>query len=165
MMLCPKETLMSTLIAPPAWDSARFRTWRTTNLCQCAKCGCCGRSSAADTLTHRPPPSIPSCSQATRLTGTPDNACPTENFDRRDQRADCFVSRAAGRSYASRPRPFHFAKPRARHERQLCWPQQRRASVCGSAAALRSGFVPAVSPSALHFFRSPTADRSRLRKI
>jgi len=40
------------------------------------------------------------------------------------------------------------------------WPQQRRASVCGSAAALRSGYVPAVSPPALHFPRSPPADRS-----
>ena len=38
--------------------------------------------------------------------------------------------------------------------------QTRAASVCGSAAALRSGSVPAVSPPALHFFRSPTADRS-----
>ena len=62
----------------------------------------------------------------------------------------------------SRRRPFHSAKPRARHERQECWPQQRQASVCGSAAALRSGCVPAVSPSVLHFSRSPTADRSRL---
>jgi hypothetical protein len=52
--------------------------------------------------------------------------------------------------YTSRRRPFHSAKPRARHERQWCWPQQRRASVCGSAAALRSVFVPAVSPPALH---------------
>jgi hypothetical protein len=40
-------------------------------------------------------------------------------------------------------------------------PQPRRASVCGSAAALRSGSVPAVTPPALHFSRSPTADRSR----
>ena len=30
---------------------------------------------------------------------------------------DCFVSRAIGRSYASRPRPFHYANPHARHER------------------------------------------------
>jgi hypothetical protein len=34
------------------------------------------------------------------------------------------------------------------------------ASVCGSAAALRSGSVPAVSLPALHCFRAPTADRS-----
>ena len=32
-----------------------------------------------------------------------------------------------------------------------------------SAAALRSAFVPAVSPSPLHFSRSPTADRSLCR--
>ena len=38
--------------------------------------------------------------------------------------------------------------------------QNAQASVSGSAAALRSGSVPAVTPSALHFFRSPTADRS-----
>ena len=42
-------------------------------------------------------------------------------------------------------------------------PQKRRASVCGSAAALRSDSVPAVSPSALLFFRSPTADRSQFK--
>ncbi|MGA3142771.1 MAG: hypothetical protein ABSF10_06975, partial [Verrucomicrobiota bacterium] len=36
-------------------------------------------------------------------------------------------------------------------------------SVCGSATALRSGSVPAVSPPALHFFRSPTADRSLIK--
>jgi hypothetical protein len=29
---------------------------------------------------------------------------------------------------------------------------------CGSATAFRFDFVPAVSPSALHFSRSPTAD-------
>jgi hypothetical protein len=34
------------------------------------------------------------------------------------------------------------------------------ASVCGSAAALRYGCVPAVTPPALHFLRSPTADRA-----
>jgi len=33
-----------------------------------------------------------------------------------------------------------------------------------SAAALRYGSVPAVSPPALHCFRPQTADRSRLRK-
>jgi hypothetical protein len=43
--------------------------------------------------------------------------------------------------------------------------QQRRASVCGSAAALRSDSVPAVSPSPLHCFRSPTADRSLIKEI
>jgi hypothetical protein len=61
-------------------------------------------------------------------------------------------------SLSTTPLPLH--KARARHERQLNWPHQRRASVCGSAAALRSGSVPAVTPPALHCFRSPTADRS-----
>jgi hypothetical protein len=45
------------------------------------------------------------------------------------------------------------------------WPHQRRASVYGSAAALRSDFVPAVSPPALHFSRSPTTDRSQIIRI
>jgi hypothetical protein len=31
------------------------------------------------------------------------------------------------------------------------------------AAALRSDSVPAVTPSALHFFRSPTPDRSQFK--
>ena len=63
----------------------------------------------------------------------------------------------------SRRRPFLSAKPRARHERQSNWPQQRRASVCGSAAALRSGCVPldASLRPPLHLPRSPTADRSQ----
>jgi len=50
--------------------------------------------------------------------------------NRRDQRADCFISRAAGRSYASRPRPFHCAKPPARHERP--------AALCGKSGGLPS---------------------------
>ena len=84
-------------------------------------------------------------------TRAPDNGCcPTENFNRRDQRADCYAP---------------LRKPRARHERQCCWPQQRQPSVCGSAAALRSDSVPAVSPSPLHCFRSPTADRSLIKEI
>lgn len=40
--------------------------------------------------------------------------------------------------------------------------KERRASVCGSTAALRSDCVPFVSPSPLHCFRSPTADRSQI---
>jgi hypothetical protein len=36
----------------------------------------------------------------------------------------------------------------------------RWASVVGSAAALRSGSVPVVSPPPLHFPRTPTTDRS-----
>ena len=45
------------------------------------------------------------------------------------------------------------------------WPHQRRASVCGSAAALLSGFVSlnASLRSPLHFPRSPPADRSLIK--
>ena len=63
-------------------------------------------------------------------------------------------------SLSTTPAPLR--KARARHERQFKWPHQRLASVCGSAAALHSGSVPAVSSPALHFPRSPTADRSRV---
>lgn len=66
---------------------------------------------------------------------------------------------------AFRPRPFHSAKPRARRERKFCWPHQRRASVCGSTAALCSDSVPSVSLSPLLCSRSPTADRSRSNSI
>ena len=59
--------------------------------------------------------------------------------------------------------PVPLRKARARHERQFKWPHQRLASVCGSAAALHSGSVPAVSSPALHFPRSPTADRSHVK--
>jgi|GEM_PF-4038140 len=48
------------------------------NLRQCAKCGCCVRSSAGDTLTHHPPPSIPSCSQPQVCPTSQDNGCPTQ---------------------------------------------------------------------------------------
>jgi len=75
------------------------------------------------------------------------------------------LHRLDGRPFALRPRLFRSAKPRASHERQFCWPQERRPSVCGSAAALRSDSVPAVSPSALHFFRLPTADRSKIEQF
>lgn len=42
---------------------------------------------------------------------------------------------------------------------------ERRASVCGLAAALRFGSVPAVSPPPLHCFRAPTADQSLVKCI
>ena len=64
-------------------------------------------------------------------------------------------------SLSTTPVPLH--KPRARHERQSrVGPQRRRASVCGSAAALRSGCDLLCAPlrPPLHFPRSPTADRS-----
>ena len=62
--------------------------------------------------------------------------------------------------------PAPLRKSRARHERQWDWPQQRRASVCGSAAALRSGCdsLNAALRSPLHFPRSPAADRSRVKR-
>ncbi len=84
---------------------------------------------------------------------------------RRDQRAVYFAPRAARRPVALRRRPFHYANPRARHERQLHWPQQRRASVCGAAAgvALRLRFTTRFSPPPLHFSRSPSADRSLVK--
>lgn len=65
----------------------------------------------------------------------------------------------------SRRRPFRFSNRALVTSFHIAVPHQRRASVCGSAAALRSGFVPAVSPPALHFSRSPTADRSQLVRI
>ena len=64
----------------------------------------------------------------------------------------------------SRPRPFHFAN-RALVTSGICnVPHERPASVCGSAAALRSGCDSLCAPlrSPLHFPRSPTADRSVL---
>jgi len=58
--------------------------------------------------------------------------------------------------------PVPLLKRHVRRERQFKWPHQRRASVCGSAAALRSGCdsLNAALRSPLHFPRSPTADRS-----
>ena len=47
----------------------------------------------------------------------------------------------------------------------ILWPQMRRASVCGSALALRSGSAPAVAPPVLHFSPLPTAHRSVIRII
>jgi len=63
------------------------------------------------------------------------------------------LHRLGGRPVSPTTTPVPLHKNRARHKRQFKWPHQRRASVHGSAAALRSGFVPAVSPPALHFFR------------
>ena len=83
---------------------------------------------------------------------------------RRDQRAVCCVPRAARRPVALRRRPFHYANPRARHERAFA--ACRRCGRLPSAAwrrALRSGCDMLTAPlrSPLHFPRSPTADRSR----
>ena len=82
---------------------------------------------------------------------------------RRDQRVLCFAARAFGRPFS----PLDHARSASQSPRSsraaMDWPHQRQASVCGSAAALRSGFVPAVSPPALHFPRSPTADRSLMK--
>ena len=80
---------------------------------------------------------------------------------RRDQRAVCFAPQAAGRPCT----PLDHARSashtaRSSRARIRKVPHERRASVCGSAAALRSGFVPAVTTPALHFFCSPTAGRS-----
>jgi hypothetical protein len=56
----------------------------------------------------------------------------------------CFTSPADGRPcLPSRPCRFRSAKKRARHERHRLPPNDRRASACGSATALRSGSVPA----------------------
>jgi len=63
----------------------------------------------------------------------------------------------------SRPCPFRFSNRALVTSGNGIWSHQQRASVCGSAAALRSGSVPAVSPPVLHFFRSPTADRSLVK--
>jgi hypothetical protein len=78
----------------------------------------------------------------------------------RDQRADCCAARAFGRPFTRSTMPVPLRKTARSSRAAMDLPQQRRASVCGSAAALRSDSVPAVSPSPLHCFRSPTADRS-----
>lgn len=82
----------------------------------------------------------------------------------RDQRALRFADRAIGRSPVSLPTtpdPLHFA--RVRHEDNFSSPPQTRlASVCGSAAALRSGCVSLDAPLRLRFTSSARrhADRS-----
>ena len=81
-------------------------------------------------------------------------------FIRRDQRAVCCASRAVRRPVTPSTPPVPLRKTARSSRAAMDWPHQQRASVCGSAAALRSAFVPAVSPSPLHFLRSPTADRS-----
>ena len=86
----------------------------------------------------------------------------SRNFNHRDQRADCCAARAFGRPFTRSTMPVPLRKAARSSRVAMDLPQQRRASVCGSAAALRSDSVPAVSPSMLHCFRSPTADRSRL---
>jgi hypothetical protein len=70
----------------------------------------------------------------------------SESWIRRDQRTVSFAPRAARRPVALRRTPLPLHKPRARHERHLEWPQKRQASVCGSAAALRSGCVSLDTP-------------------
>jgi len=79
---------------------------------------------------------------------------------RRDQRAVCSVPRAVGRFVCLATTPVPLRKTARSSLAAMDWPQQRQSSVCVSAAALRFGSVPAVSPPALHFLRSPTADRS-----
>lgn len=84
---------------------------------------------------------------------------------RRDQRAVCCASRSSRRPLALRRRPFHFANPRARHERAFAGRHTRggfRLRLGGG--ALRSGYVALGTTlrPALHFPRSPTTDRSGL---
>src|SRR5690242_12959062 len=69
---------------------------------------------------------------------------------------------AAGRPFPpSRARPATPRKPRAEIRTK---PQARRASVCSSAAAFRSGFIPLCAPfqPPLHFPACRHADRSRI---
>ena len=78
------------------------------------------------------------------------------NSNCRDQRAVCYAPRATRRPSALRRRPFHFANPRARHERIFT----KAASAAGlrlrlgGGVALRLRFALRFSP--LHFPRSPT---------
>ena len=62
----------------------------------------------------------------------------------------------------SRRRPLRFSNRALVTSLHGAGPQERRASVCGSAAALRSGCNSLCAPlrPPLHFPRSPTADRS-----
>ena len=55
-------------------------------------------------------------------------------FNRRDQRAVCFASRAARRPVALRRRPLRFTNRALVTSLHGAGPQARRASVCGSAA-------------------------------
>ena len=89
-------------------------------------------------------------------------------FSRRDQRPVCCAPRATGRPCL----PLNHARSAsqtARSSRAAFYnvPQERRASVCGSAAALRSGCISLFAPlrPPLHFPRSPTTDRSRVSAI
>ena len=82
--------------------------------------------------------------------------------DRRDQRALCFAPRSSGCPCPPLNHARSTAQSAPSSRAAMEWPHQRLASVCGSAAALRSGFVSlnASLRSPLHFPRSPTADRS-----
>jgi hypothetical protein len=82
---------------------------------------------------------------------------------RHDHRTVCYTPRAARRPVPSRRRPFRFSNRALVTSFDRAGPQMRRASVCGSAAALRSGYDSlntSLRPP-LHFPRSPTADRSQ----
>ena len=80
----------------------------------------------------------------------------------------CFASRAAGRPFPpldharSTPQTARSSRASIRNVAQ-----RRRASVCGSAAALRSGSNSLCAPlrPPLHFPRSPTTDRSRKSEV
>ncbi len=94
----------------------------------------------------------------TRLSHAPDNACPTENFlflPRRSRAKAAYAVTnarfAALHGLPVAPSPLDDARSTPQTAcssrasiREV--PHRRRASVCGSAAALRSGSVPAVSP-------------------
>ena len=83
---------------------------------------------------------------------------------RRYQRAICFVSRSARRPYPpSRRRPFRFSNRALVTSLHSAGPKERRASVCGSAVALRTGCDSLIASlrSPLHLSRSPTTDRSQ----
>jgi hypothetical protein len=83
---------------------------------------------------------------------------------RRDRRAPSLHSTGCRSALSlSRPRPFRFANRALVTSGIFGVPQESRASVCGSAAALRSDCVSlgASLRPPLHFPRSPTADRSQ----
>ena len=84
---------------------------------------------------------------------------PAQMNSRRDQRAICFTTRAAGRPCLPSTTPVPLRKP-ARSSRAgiRIMPQARRASVCGSAAALRSACDALCAPLRLRS-TFPLADR------
>jgi hypothetical protein len=82
---------------------------------------------------------------------------------RRDQRAVCFASRAAVAPFPSRRRPFRFSNRTLVTSLHGAGPQERRASVCGSAAgvALRLRFARRFSPLSAPLPRSPTQTEAK----